>query len=250
MMNAKETLLKSLVTFTAAASQFIAPHLEEASDEFLDACGDHIDKEQTKDDYQGQSIVGDGPTELRPHFDRYARRVLEMIADSLEVKIDDSRYDPPAAHVQIRRFPFSRGTNKEALSAFSQWTGLIVSETHLGAIAAINPRTTEHTRGMKSIPDHLVTTWRFEPISKFDTYSVIIRFQLEAETIEELNFIGYLQPGDALQMPEWIARSEPDSWHLLGVELDILGPAHPEGPMAWKTIRAIPTWVAVELVGA
>ena len=247
-MNTKEALLKSLVTFAAAASHFIAPHLQETNDKFRAACDDRLDKEQNEDDYQGQSIVGDGPTELRPHFDRYARRVLEMIADSLGVEIDNSRYDPPAAHVEIRPFPFLSGTNGEALRAFSRWTGLMTFGTNLGALAAIDPRATEHKRGVKIIPEHLAATWRSEPILELGIYSVIVRFRLEAETIEELRFMENLQPGDALRLPDGIAQSESDSWHLLVVEYNMFGPAHPEGPMAWKTIQAIPTWAAVDLV--
>ena len=104
--------------------------------EVIEALHDAEDHLPDGDDYGG----------LPSPFQRKASSVLRMIEQQTRVTIDWNRVDLASNKIRPTEFPFSQGTALEALSVYSQWTGLLVSEGRLGKIYALNPDANESHR--------------------------------------------------------------------------------------------------------
>lgn len=84
-------------------------------------------------------------------FQRKALAVLRLIEAETGIQIDWSKVDLASARARPREFPFRHGTGREALTAYSQWTGLIVSAGRHGKVYVLNPNPTESGRSLRHI---------------------------------------------------------------------------------------------------
>lgn len=84
-------------------------------------------------------------------FQRKALAVLHLIEAETGIPMDWNKVDLASARAHPREFPFRHGTGREALTAYSQWTGLLVTVGPRGKVYVLNPNPVESGRTLHHV---------------------------------------------------------------------------------------------------
>ena len=152
-------------------------------------------------------------------FQRKALAVLRLIEEETGIVMDWERVDLASARARPREFPFRHGTGREALAAYSRWTGLLVTAGALGKLYALNPNPIESGRAPRHIVVEALSDGGYMSFVTRDDRRLfaavtsahferldVIRLEIdlnsadEADPREAMRILHELEPGDLIDL--------------------------------------------------